>query len=69
MSNFYVQKFQQNVYFSQSYCAPISLSSVCMAHMHAAARVQNQACGVRRIARWKYFHGCLTFTDGEYTWL
>ncbi len=32
------------------------------------ACVQNQVCGVKRkITKWKYLHGFLTFTDGEYT--
>ncbi len=56
------------LYFSQSYCAPISLSSVCLTRMCATVLVQNQVCGVKRkIAKWKYLHGFLTFTDGEYT--
>ncbi len=38
-----------------SYCAPITLHSVCSAHMRAAARVQKQVCGVRqKIAKWKF---------------
>ncbi len=36
--------------------------------MRAAAHIQNQVCGVKRkIPNWKYFHGFLTLTDGEYT--
>ncbi len=37
---------QHESVFSQSYCAPIPLRSVCLVSMRVAARVQNQVCRV-----------------------
>ncbi len=54
------------LYFSQSYCAPISLSSVCLTRMRATVLV-HRTKSVELSEKWKYFHGFLTFTDGEYT--
>ncbi len=57
------------------YCAPISLRSVCLARDGAHSEpslwslVKNLKAEARArlTAKWKYFHGCLTYTDGEYT--
>ncbi len=52
-------------YFSKMYIL-VRVIALCLFGAHA--RVQKQVCEVKRkIARWKYFHGFLTFTDGEYT--
>ncbi len=41
-----LQIFQQNVYFSQSYCAPISLRAVSLARTRTAALILNDVCEV-----------------------
>ncbi len=70
---FQLQIFQQNVYFSQSYCAPISLRSVFGAcvrtklSLWSLAENRKSKAHALLTAKWTYFHGFLTFTDGEYT--
>ncbi len=74
MSN---NKHVSKIYILVSYCAPISLRSVCLARVLMAVHVQNQVLSLaenrkakahaRLTAKLKYFHGFLTFTDGEYT--
>ncbi len=59
------------------YCAPISLRSVFGAHARGGARSEpglwslaenrKSKAHARLTTKWKYFHGFLTFTDGEYT--
>ncbi len=76
VKNVQLQTFKQNVYFSQSYYAPISLRSV-GAHVRGGACSEPSLCSLAKnlkaeacahlTAKWKYFHGFLTFTDGEYT--
>ncbi len=65
------------MYIFVSYSAPISLRSVFGAHAHGGARselslwslVEYRQAKAHALltAKWTYFHGFLTFTDGEYT--
>ncbi len=61
----------------QSYCASISLRCLFGAHasgdacsepsLWSLAENLKAEAHARLTAKWKYFHGFLTFTDGEYT--
>ncbi len=74
MSNY---KHFSNLYFSQSYCSCFIALCLFGAHvrggMHSepslwslAENLKPEACA-HLTAKLKYFHGFLTFTDGEYT--
>ncbi len=61
----------------ESYCAPILLRSVFGEHTRGSARSEPSLWSLAEnrkakahaclTAKLKYFHGFLTFTDGEYT--
>ncbi len=63
------------MYILVSYCAPISLRSVCLARIRSVVRftslwslAENRKAKAHALltAKYKYFYGFLTFTDGEY---
>ncbi len=65
------------MYILVSYCILFHCAPSVWRAMRTAALILNEVCEVSResqakahallTAKWKYFHGSLTFTDGEYT--
>ncbi len=58
------------MYILVSYCAPIS--RLCLFGVHSFRTKSVEFSGESQAfallnAKWKYFHGFLTLTDGEYT--